>query len=209
MSTEQQSRPLQSPKVKDFAIGQQPLLPEAELIPAEEVTPTMEEELPVVPIPIPIPVPKKQRKQLRLDLGGPATRLKQRIGTIRDFFKRRDQQLELMPYWKDFTPALAIVSTLFLSVGAGLAGISLFSQIQPRIPFYYNAFTGYWEQVDKSILLVLPFVIFVVNIIVIRFSFDIHKHDPRLSRTLNLMVSTVNLLFVVGLAQIYTLVVNF
>jgi hypothetical protein len=196
------SRPLQNPTVRDFKKPEPLIAAESEVEP--DISPAQMEFFDISNLPL--VKPKVPSRQLPLGVEAKWERLKRTLGTLRTKMRQRELELDLMPYWKDVAPALAIVTSLFLVIGSGFGGIALFGRLQPKIPFYYNAFTGYWEQVDKAILLVLPVIFLVSQMVILRFAYEVHGFDSRLSKSINYILSLLNLLFMVGLAQIYILI---
>jgi len=144
---------------------------------------------------LPLELPKTRKDLWRI-------KINQILGNV----KRRESELQLITYWKTPFPALAIVSSVFLTVGALLGAITYFNQIQARIPLYFNAFSGYFEQVDKFVLLVLPFIFFVSQTIILRLNYEVHKFDIRLSNIINLLLTVLNFLFMLAISQLYSLV---
>lgn len=189
-----QARPLQNPKATDFA----PLTTseQQELLDAEQIEQDWRQLLQA----------SVSKQQLPLRVGGRWDMITNRYRRFKAAISRRETEIELTPYWQELAPAIAIITTVFVVAGPAIAGLMFFSKIQPRIPFYYNAFTGYWEQVDKSVLVLLPVLFFVLLTIILRFNYDVYRFDPRLSRVLNYILGMVNLLFLLALTQIYSLV---
>ncbi len=194
-NSEYGNRPLQNPRVEDFA------KPESNLSkPALDFDPMDLSSFGEVAH------RTTAKGQLKMKVGTPLQRVQSWYNHILSNLRRREEQLELITYWQEFAPAFAIVTSVLLVFGTGAAALTFFNKIQPKIPFYYNAFTGYWEQVDKSTLLLLP-VLFLVSLpIVIRFTYEIHRIDPRLSKTINMIIGIINALFIIAFVQLYTLI---
>jgi hypothetical protein len=132
-------------------------------------------------------------------LGGWLSSLKHRA-------TRREAELELIPFWRNFASAAAVVSTICVAIFLLVSGLVLFGRLPPRIPFYYNSAEARWEQADKVVILFVPVVLGVISALALRFIYDIFAYDKRLALMLSWVMSLVNLLLVIASVQIYSLI---
>lgn len=143
--------------------------------------------------------------QLNFDVDTPSQRVEQILNGLKMFITKRNEMLELSMLWK--TPAFpfAIISMIINVAILLLGGLLKFSQIPPKIPFFYDAIDKHWEPVDKSIIFILPFALFFLELFILNFTISIFKYDRRLSITICWILTLLNIIALVIIGQIYIL----
>lgn len=130
----------------------------------------------------------------------------QRIAAWRNRLHRRELELELTPFWRQFAGPLAVTTGIIAVAIMAVNGLRFFQPAPPHILFYYNALESKWGQVDKSTLLIAPIVVAVINAIMIKLVFTIFQYDHRLSTTICWLLATANILVIIACGQIYSLI---
>ncbi len=153
-----------------------------------------------------IQLPAADPDQLSLDLQAPQLGLWQWVGGLRNKANRRELELELIPFWRNFSSSFAVITSIGVVIFLVAAGFLLFSRLPPRIPFYYNSVEARWEQADKIIVLFLPIGLGILDALCLRFIYDIFSYDRRLGVILSWILTMVNLLLIVASGQIYSLI---
>lgn len=120
--------------------------------------------------------------------------------------KRREVEIELMPFWRGLGMPFALVSTIAVFVIIFVFGLLKFNSFGTNIPFYYNAIDGKWEDATKSIILFIPIVYIIVMSVSLRLVYDIFRYDHRLSNILSWVITVVNLLILVAVGQIFSII---
>ena len=144
--------------------------------------------------------------QLSLDLSTRNLGLQEWISGMRNKASRREIELELIPFWRNFSSVLALVSSICLVAMLAILGLVMFNRLPPRIPFYYNSVEARWEQGDKAMVLIIPIVLAVIDLILLKFIFDVFSYDKRLGLMLSWSMTIVNMLIIIASGQIYSLI---
>jgi hypothetical protein len=124
---------------------------------------------------------------------------------MRDLEKRQEE-VELMPYWKNIAAPLALVSGVLSVLLSFYVGVIKFGILPPKVPLYYIEASSSWEQIDKTVALVAPLLLAVFNIAVTRLSFLVFRFDRRLSIAASWVQLLVNFLTSIALLQIFSLI---
>lgn len=157
-----------------------------------------EELLPEIPTEVP-------KNQLMLDL--PEEEIKVSMwDRLIHTLERREEEIELMPYWRNVAAPLAMVSGILVVLISLYIGVFNFNQLPPKLPLYYIEVTSSWEQIDKTIALAAPILLLIFNLIIWRLGFHIFKFDRRLSIASSWILLLVNFLISLALLQIYSLI---
>jgi len=144
--------------------------------------------------------------QLSFDLQPHYMGLRDWLVSLRSKATRREAELELIPFWRNFASAAAVISSICVAIFLFVSGLVLFGRLPPRIPFYYNSAEARWEQADKVALLFVPVVLGMVSALALRFIYDVFAYDKRLALMLSWIMTLVNLLIVIASIQIYSLI---
>ena len=154
------------------------------------------------PIAVPQVVPKNQ---LMLDL--PEEEVKVSLwDRLIHTLERREEEIELMPYWRNVAAPLAMVSGIAVILLSLYIGVFKFNQLPPKVPLYYIEATSSWEQIDKTITLAAPILLLIFNFLVWRLGFLVFRFDRRLSIASSWILLLVNFLISLALLQIYSLI---
>lgn len=150
---------------------------------------------------------KVQPMQMELSL--PLRKITRRE-KLRNLFlnlRRKEEELQLQPQWRSPALAFAIASSIASGPLIFLATVLLFGRLGTRVPLFYNQLStgSEWIQVDKVILLILPFVLSFVLYFVLRMLAGIYKIDRRLANLLSLLLSLFNACLLLAYAQIFSL----
>ncbi|MFS8131075.1 MAG: hypothetical protein ACMG57_03785 [Candidatus Dojkabacteria bacterium] len=148
----------------------------------------------------------KTEDQIEMGIESQSEKLKQVYSGTKFLIKRRTELFEISGLWR--TPALpfAIVSLVFIVMINLLGAIFEFNNIPPQIPFFYNFAEGTWTQADKGFLFVAPLVLLAFESILIYVIMRIFEFDRRLSYTMCWIITLLNILLIIALAQIYFLI---
>ncbi len=128
------------------------------------------------------------------------------LSNLGQFIKRRELELELMPFWKGLSSPMAIISSLFVTLLALATITTRFNSLPPEIPVHYSPAIGTWQQVERSVGLIFPIVLGMSQLVALRLIYEIFKYDPRLSNTLGWVLVLVNSLALTGGSQLLSLV---
>ncbi len=148
----------------------------------------------------------KAEDQMEMGIESQGEKIRHVYTGTKFLIKRRTELFEISGLWR--TPALpfAIVSLVFIVLVNLLGAIFEFNNIPPQIPLFYNFAEGTWNQADKGFLFVAPLVLLAFESILIYVIMKIFEFDRRLSYTMCWMITLLNLLLLVALAQIYFLI---
>jgi hypothetical protein len=151
---------------------------------------------------------KPSSDQLFFTIDSPSAKLQQVISSVKMDIKKKNEILEISMIWKN--PALSfaictmLIDVLILLVG----GILKFNDIRPKIPLFYNAIDQRWDQIDKTIIFIIPLVLVPIELLIIHFTMSIFKQDRRLSITISWVLALLNLLILLIIGQFYTLLLR-
>jgi len=148
----------------------------------------------------------KTEDQIEMGIESQGERIKQVYTGTKFLIKRRTELFEISGLWR--TPALpfAIVSLVFIVMVNLLGAIFEFNKLPPQIPFFYNFSEGTWNQADKGLLFVMPLILLTFESILIYTIMKIFEFDRRLSYTMCWVITLLNVLLIIALAQIYFLI---
>lgn len=157
----------------------------------------------------PRPVQKEQADKMQLELPTPEQpKIQEFFSGLKYQLKRREAEIELMPFWRGLGMPFALVTTVACFVIVFIFGLIKFNTFGPEIPFYYNAIDAKWEHATKSIILFIPIVYIIIMTIALRLVYDIFRYDHRLSNILSWVITVVNILILVAVGQIYSLFIR-
>lgn len=152
-----------------------------------------------------IPDTNAEKKQLSL-ISEERFSWKKLLDRFKYEVKRREQEIELMPFWRGLGTPFAIVTSIAVFIMAFISQLLNFSNLGPTIPFFYNSSEGRWATgVEKSVILFLAIGYAIVIAIVMRLVFEIYKSDHRLSQTLSWVTAIINVLILFALGQLILL----
>jgi len=148
----------------------------------------------------------KTEDQIEMGIESQGEKIKQVYTGTKFLLKRRTELFEISGLWR--TPALpfTIVSLVFIVMVNLLGAIFEFNKLPPQIPFFYNFAEGTWNQADKGLLFVMPLVLLTFESILIYIIMKIFEFDRRLSYTMCWIITLLNVLLIIALAQIYFLI---
>lgn len=165
---------------------------------SEDLKPgTSLEESPVVTFPA--------KEQLSL-VPGEEKSLLNRWNNFKYRLKKREEEIELTPFWRGMSTPLAVVTSALFSFGVFIFGLLQFGSLPSKIPLYYSAADNKFQQADKSIILFFPVVYGILMTVCLRMVYEVFRYDPRLSNILSWVVTIVNLLGLIAVGQIYNLI---
>lgn len=132
--------------------------------------------------------------------------LEQLVADTKYRLKTRQNQLELQPFWKNFSTIMAIISTVanFLVLFGGT--ILNFDNLPPDVPVYYDSSIKTWQVADKSVYLFLPFVYLLWSGAMIRLIFYVFKYDRRLAQISSTIIIFINVLSFFVISEISRLI---
>lgn len=133
-------------------------------------------------------------------------RVEEFFSNLKYQLKRREAEIELMPFWRGLGMPFALVTTVATFILMFGLGLLKFNSFGPQIPFYYNAIDGKWEDANKSLLLFIPIVYVIVMSVALRLVYDIFRYDHRLSNIMSWVITAMNILIIVAVGQIYSLI---
>lgn len=150
---------------------------------------------------------KEQTDKTQLQLPTPEQpKVAEFLGNLKHQLKRREVEIELMPFWRGLGMPFALVTSIATFVIIFGAGLLKFNSFGPQIPFYYNAIDGKWEDASKSIILFVPILYIIIMSVALRLVYDIFRYDHRLSNIMSWVITVVNILILVAVGQIYSLI---
>lgn len=143
--------------------------------------------------------------ELALPIKKPTRRQK-----IRNWFlnlRRKEEELQLQPQWRSPALAFAVASSVASGPLLFIVTVLLFGRLGTRVPLFYNQLSAgsEWIQVDKAILLILPFVLSFVLYFLLKMLGEIFKIDRRLANLLCLILSLFNVCLLLAYSQIFSL----
>lgn len=133
--------------------------------------------------------------------------IKQRVSGYRTFFKRRKELLEFSPNWRaPWLPLTVVFTTInFLILSVGL--VYLYQTKKTiEIPFIYDSVDRTWFRNDVATIFIVGAVYLAISYAIIMLSGKISNFDRRLSAMINAILFFVNILFNVGIIQIFLLI---
>ncbi len=145
--------------------------------------------------------------QLVMDIDTKYTKLKQFLNNFKSFIKRRNDILEVSQVWKNPSFPFAIISSTFTILTFFFVGIFRFDKINPEIPIIYDSVENKWIAADKSVMFIFPIILAGIEIIIINFCFRIFRTDRRLAFTISWILTFLNALLLIALAQIQALII--
>lgn len=148
----------------------------------------------------------KTEDQIEMEIESQGERMRQVYSGTKFLLKRRTELFEISGLWR--TPALpfTMISLIFIILIMLIGGIFKFSNIPPQVPFFYNFAEGTWNQADKSIIFVAPILLLVFESLLIYAIMKIFEFDKRLSFTMCWIITLLNVLLIIAIAQIYFLI---
>ncbi|MEO6728866.1 MAG: hypothetical protein ABIM99_03000 [Candidatus Dojkabacteria bacterium] len=148
----------------------------------------------------------KTEDQMEMGIESQSEKIMQVYSGTKFLIKRRTELFEISGLWR--TPALpfAMISLIFIVLIMLIGGIFKFGSIPPQVPFFYNFAEGTWNQADKGIIFVAPIVLLVFESVLIYAIMKIFEFDKRLSFTMCWIITLLNVLLIIAIAQIYFLI---
>lgn len=143
--------------------------------------------------------PEQIGLQIQTERGGLGGKLDQKL-------HRLETQLEVMPFWKNFSSVFFAISSIIIP--AGILGVMLtnFSKIPMQIPLFYNPKISSWMLVDKNLAVFIPIIYGISNLVLININYSIFQFDRRLSQVIIFTMNIANILFMVAFSQILTII---
>ncbi len=151
--------------------------------------------------------PEVSKDQLQFKIDSRRVTFEQRLNSLKMFIRKRQEVLEISILWKNPGLPFAIVTLSFIVLLLIIGGIFEFDKIPLKIPFYYNSIDKHWEQIDKSIIFLIGFGLLIIEGFTASLVSKIFKTDRRLALVLCWMLTFLNLLILIGILQIYSLIV--
>ncbi|MEP7104116.1 MAG: hypothetical protein ABI721_05415 [Candidatus Dojkabacteria bacterium] len=148
----------------------------------------------------------KDEDQIELDIESQRERMRQVYAGTKFLLKKRTELFEISGLWR--TPALpfTMVTLIGIALLMLIGGIFSFNSIPPQIPFFYSFAEGTWNQANKIIIFLFPIVLLAFESLIIYIITKIALFDKRLSATMCWMVTLLNILLLVAIAQIFFLI---
>lgn len=128
------------------------------------------------------------------------------ISNIKLALKKRKEEVEISVLWKNIIFPLLLTSIVFSALIFKITYIFNFYKIPPKVPLVYNHIQQSWELVDKIVLAIFFIFIVVIEILFLSISLKIFKLDRRFTITIWWLVFIMNILFLVGISQIFNLI---
>lgn len=148
----------------------------------------------------------KTEDQIEMNIESQTERVRQVYTGTKFLLKRRTELFEISGLWR--TPALpfAMISLIFIVLVMLIGGIFKFNNIPPQVPFFYNFAEGTWNQADKGIIFIAPIVLLIFESLLVYAVMKIFEFDRRLSSTMCWIITLLNILLIIAIAQIYFLI---
>ncbi len=125
---------------------------------------------------------------------------------IKRKLNKTEALFEALPYWKNFSPVMALVSSVALVLFLALLSWQKFSELPAQIPLIFNQRLGSWELIDKQLLIVVPVIFAMLLVIILRLNRLVFNFDRRLSYIANLATILFNVLAAIAFSQLFALV---
>ncbi len=145
------------------------------------------------------------KDQLEMELYSPSDKIQKWVAISKMNLKKRNELLEISMLWKSPALPFAITSLVLDLLILIIGGIIAFNNIPPKIPLFYNSADKKWEQTDKSIIFIFPIFLFIIEAITINFVIKIFRYDRRLSMVSFWILTLLNILIFIIIAQFYSL----
>lgn len=144
------------------------------------------------------------KDQLKLDI---KKSRKEPYFRVKRYFKRIENIIEIMPFWKNLLTVFTIVFSFFVPTIMTLITLRNYDFIKDKMLLFYNHSTGQWDNnTDKIIFVSLPFVVLGFNIVLVRYSMMIYNFDKKLVYAISIATIIVNILVLISFTQIIYLV---
>lgn len=165
--------------------------------------------LPVIQQPIPQPYnPNTQRvsEQLEMNINSREDSAKQFIGGVKTLIRQKLDVLEVNPIWKDPSLPFMIVSFFFNIILLFVGGLLFYNKLPPSIQLFYDTVEGTWQSQEKYWhVIIIPIFLFLIMFLQYRFLKFTFIHDKRLSITVSWLMTLLNIMLMIAIAQIYSL----
>lgn len=145
--------------------------------------------------------------QMSLGVEDTSYKIKQKVSGYKSFFRRRKELLEFAPNWRSPWLPLTVVFTLvnFLMLSAGL--VYLYKTKKTiEVPFIYDPVDRTWFRNDIVTVFLIASSYLAISYLIVFLSGKITKFDRRLSAMINAMLFFINVLFNIGIIQIFLLI---
>ncbi len=115
-------------------------------------------------------------------------------------------QIEYFPISRTFAFILAVVSSILTNLGIFAYLLFKIGELPEKMPLIYNYIEKIWVQIDKFLLVIVPFIVLAIEISVIFYCIRVSFIDRRLSIIALGIVSLFNILIIISAIQIFSLV---
>ncbi len=140
--------------------------------------------------------------QLSIPLPTETSRWKNLSRTIRTISRK---PFNPGPYWRTQAFAYTVVSSLVINLGLLMYSVLNYDDLSPKLRFFYDAPTETTIQLDKSIAIYTPLVVFGVQLLVMFILNTVHRYDRRLAAVINVVLILQNVIVILAGIQILSL----
>lgn len=132
--------------------------------------------------------------------------LEQLINEAKYKLKRRQTEIELQPFWRNFSSIIALVSSGFLLAVLLITVILNFNRIPPEVPYFYDASIDTWHLADKIVIFIFPIIYAGCVWLMLDLIQAIYRYDRKLAKAGSILITIGNLMTYIALSQIVRLI---
>lgn len=149
---------------------------------------------------------QKTHEQLEMNINSREDSAKQFIGGVKTMVRKKLDILEINPIWKDPSLPFMMISFFFNIVLLFVGGLIFYNKLPPTLQLFYDIVEGTWQSQEKYWhVIIIPIFLFVIMFLQYRFLKFTFIHDKRLSITVSWLMTLLNVMLMIAIAQIYSL----
>jgi hypothetical protein len=150
--------------------------------------------IPVGQTPLPIYTPQD-----------PASRFANYLSQWLMSLRRRSETVQFNPAWTSEGFAFATGTTAVINIFIFMACISFFGSLPPYVRFFYNSATDQGILVEKTLVLISPILLLVLQTIALRLTWEIYKLDDRLANVISWIITLINFVNAIAAVQLFSI----
>ncbi len=127
------------------------------------------------------------------------------VQSLHKKLKDMERRLEVMPFWRSYVFAFALLSSIIFPTVVVVLSILNFDSIYIDMPLFYEPNKAGWVLIDKGVVILIPIVYGILALILFNLNRNIFEYDRRLSHILGITMSIINILFLIAFAQILSI----
>lgn len=115
-------------------------------------------------------------------------------------------QIEYYPVSRTFVFIFAVVSSILVNLSIFIYSALQIGSFPEKLPLIYNYIEKIWIQIDRFLIIPVPFIIFALELGIIFYCIRISFIDRRLANMSLAMLAIFNVLIAISAVQIFSLV---